>query len=133
VSKTSEGKLVTIYGNSAAASVTNSVQLPYPNGSVIVMESARGLVDGEGKPVRDDKGNLRKGAVTGLHVMRRERGFGEAYGKNRAGESEYVEYKPDGTYITPPEKSATCAQCHLKAGAERDFVYQARLATDLKK
>ena len=37
--------------------------------------------------------------------MRREKGFGGAYGKNRTGEWEYVEYRADKTYITPPKKS----------------------------
>jgi hypothetical protein len=59
--------------------------------------------------------------------MRREKDFGKAYAINRAGEWEYVEYRPDGTYVTPPQKSATCAACHLKAGAERDFVYRGAL------
>ena len=62
--------------------------------------------------------------MLGLHVMRREQGFGEAYGKNRTGEWEYVEYRADETYITPPQKSFACAECHVKAGRERDFVYR---------
>ena len=62
----------------------------------------------------------------GLHVMRREKGFGEAYGKNRTGEWEYVEYRADRTYITPPQKSFACAECHVKAGSDRDFVYRGR-------
>jgi len=69
--------------------------------------------------------------VTGLHVMRREKGFGEAYGKNRAGEWEYVEYRPDGSYQTPPQKSGSCAECHVKAGQQRDFVYRGRLPEKL--
>jgi hypothetical protein len=55
--------------------------------------------------------------------MRRGEGFGEAYGASRSGEWEYAGYRMDGSYTTPPEKSAACAACHLKAGAERDFVY----------
>jgi hypothetical protein len=43
-----------------------------------------------------------------------------------------VEYQADGSYITPPQKSATCAECHVKAGAKKDFVYQARLGGDGK-
>jgi len=33
-------KVVTVYGNTQAASVTNLAQLPYPNGSMLVMETA---------------------------------------------------------------------------------------------
>lgn len=127
VTRKDEKKVVTIYGNRPAASVTNASQLPYPFGSVIVMESASAALGPDGKPVTDEKGNFRKDKVTGLHVMRREKGFGEAYGKNRSGEWEFVEYRADGSYITPPQKSADCAKCHIKAGPEKDFVYQARL------
>ena len=81
----------------------------------------------DGKFVLNDRGGLTKDKVLGLHVMRREPGFGAAYQTNRTAEWEYVEYRPDGTYITPPQKSAVCAQCHVKAGHEKDFVYRARL------
>jgi hypothetical protein len=66
--------------------------------------------------------------VLGMHVMRREKDFGQAYGSKRSGEWEYVEYRADGSYITPPQKSASCAECHIKAGPEKDFVYNARFA-----
>ncbi len=119
-------KLVTVYGNAAAASVTNVAQLPYPNGSVLVMETAGTVSDPTGKPVRDVAGRLQKEKVLGLHVMRREKGFGVAYAEKRSGEWEFVEYRPDGSYLTPPGKSASCAACHIKAGAEKDFVYHGR-------
>lgn len=111
-------KLVTVYGNEPAASVTNKAQLPYPFGSVLVMETATTR--------KDDKGQLKKDAVSGLHVMRKERNFGKQYGDKRSGEWDFVEYKPNGAFITPPEKSAACAECHIKAGSEKDFVYHAR-------
>jgi hypothetical protein len=133
VNKPQEQKVVRVYGNAAAASVTNSAQLPYPYGSILVMETARAVQGSAGEVSRDSKGDMVKGTVTGLHVMRRERGFGAAYERNRSGEWEFVEYKPDGTYITPPRKSASCAECHVKAGAERDFVYKARLGNEQPK
>ena len=114
-------------GNERAATVRESADLPYPYGSVIVMETSGVLKDEQGRPRLDDKGRLSKGDVVGLHVMRREKGFGEAYGKNRTGEWEYVEYRADGTYITPPRMSFACAECHVKAGGARDFVYRGRL------
>jgi hypothetical protein len=126
VNKKEEQKVVTVYGNPLAASISNATQLPYPNGSIIVMETASALKDAQGKPLLDDQGNFRKDQVLGLHVMRREKDFGEAYGKNRTGEWEYVEYRADGSYITPPQKSSSCAECHVKAGRERDFVYRGR-------
>jgi hypothetical protein len=127
VIKTNEQKVVTIYGNAAAASVTNAAQLPYPYGSVIVMETATVSQDGQTKPVLDAKGSPQKGKVTGLHVMRREKNFGQAYEKNRAGEWEFVEYRADGGYLTPPQKSSACAECHVKATAKWDFVFRARV------
>ena len=133
VNKKEEQKVVTVYGNGLAASITNAAQLPYPNGSIIVMETAGALKDAQDKPLLDEQGNFRKDQVLGLHVMRREKGFGEAYGKNRTGEWEYVEYRADGSYITPPQKSSSCAECHVKAGQERDFVYRGRLPAEGKK
>jgi len=73
----------------------------------------------------DDKS---KRTIVGLHVMRREPGFGAAYGKNRTGEWEYMEYAADKSYLTPPQGSSVCAECHLKAGSARDFVYRGRFA-----
>jgi hypothetical protein len=130
VNKPAEQKVVRVYGNAAAASVTNATQLPYPYGSILVMETARAAQDSAGKVLWDSNEAIVKGTVIGLHVMRRERGFGAAYERNRSGEWEFVEYKPDGTYITPPGKSASCAECHVKAGAERDFVYKARFGKE---
>ena len=121
-------KLVTVYGNAEAASVTNKTQLPYPYGSVLVMETASTKKDVDGKPAKNAHGTLQKDQVLGLHVMRRGKGFGEANGDKRSGEWEFVEYRADGTYITPPQKSASCAECHIKAGQSKDFVYKARFA-----
>ncbi len=102
-----------VYANSVAASRKSGA---YPYGSILIIETWSAVVD--------DAGHFRKDKLTGLHVMRKERGFGDAYRDNRAGEWEYVEYRPDGTYITPPSASAKCASCHLKkAGPEKDFVF----------
>jgi hypothetical protein len=126
-------KVVTVYGNEPAASVTNAAQLPYPSGSVIVMETAGALTNAQGKPLLDERGNFRKDKVTGLHVMRREKDFGAAYGPNRTAEWEYVEYRADGSHLTPPQRSAACAECHVKAGAKQDFVYRGRLTANAAK
>ena len=133
VNKAKDLKVVTVYGNERAASVTNIAQLPYPFGSIIVMETASAITNAEGKPLLDERGNLRKSNVSGLHVMRREKNFGEAYAMNRTAEWEYVEYRPDGSHLTAPKASATCAACHVKAGAQRDFVYHGRFSTESAK
>jgi Cytochrome P460 len=131
--KTGKKELVTVYGNDPAASVSTTSQLPYPYGSVIVMETSSAASDSDGKVVLDETGHYRKDKVLGLHVMGKERGFGEGYGQDRTGEWDYVEYRPDGSYITPPEKSQVCAQCHLKAGRDKDFVYGERFHSDSSK
>jgi hypothetical protein len=132
VDRVEKGHVVTIFGNDKAASVTRTNDLPYPNGSIIVMETSEAMKNPDGKPLLDDRGRLKKGAAIGLHVMRREKNFGEAYSPNRSGEWEFVEYRPDRSYITPPAKSASCAECHVKAGTQRDFVYQARLGAQFE-
>jgi len=109
-----------VYANDAAASRKSGA---YPYGAVIVMETWSTVQDSQKKALLDDAGHFRRDKVTGLHVMRKEPGFGEAYGQNRSGEWEFVEYRPDGSYLTAPAASAKCAACHLKAGTEKDFVY----------
>jgi hypothetical protein len=125
-------KQVTIYGNPQTASVSDLAALPYPNGSIIVMETASLKKGSDGKTLVDANGKYLQDVVLGLHVMHREAGFGEAYGANRSGEWEYAEYRADGSFITPPQKSAACAECHVKAGKEKDYVFKARFADSAK-
>lgn len=102
----------TVFLNTQAATVTTAGQ-PYPFGSVVIMEWRKGGKDGE---------------VARLDVMRKERGYGTAYGANKNGDWEYASYSPDGKLITDAAASLACAQCHLKAGAGKDFVYVGRFA-----
>jgi uncharacterized protein (TIGR02246 family) len=120
---TSAAFVMTAYGNDLASSVTNAGQLPYPNGSIILMEFAEALKDSEGKPLLDANGEPKKGKIQHVDVMRRGERFGEAYGSNRSGQWEFAGYQLDGTYSTAPDKSASCAQCHQNAGAAKDFVF----------
>ena len=102
-----------VFVNGPAASVAAAAQLPYPYGSVVVMEWRDG---------KDGKG----GGIVRLDVMRKERGFGSAYGADRTGEWEFASYSPEGKLLTGPAEAAACAKCHLKAGASKDFVYAGR-------
>ena len=122
--------LITVYANAPAAEVSATEELPYPNGSVFVMEFAEVPIGPEGKPLFDAGGKFKKGKVTSIHVMRRGDKFGEAYGPLRTGEWEYVEYRPDGSTLTAPKDSFTCAACHLQAGATRDWVYRGRFEAE---
>jgi hypothetical protein len=113
----------TVYANALAASAPGFSQARYPNGSVILMEFAEAVIDGEGQVVRDAQGAPLKGAIAHIDVMRRGSGFGEAYGENRAGEWEFASYAPDGRTLQAPDKTAHCAGCHRNAGADKDFVF----------
>ena len=125
--KDDEPSVMTAYGNTLAASIKASGQLPYPYGTVIAMEFAHGVRDGEKHLMHDPGGTALKADVARVDVMRRERGYGEVYGENRAGEWEFASYRPDGSTLISPENAGACAACHRKAGAERDFVYRLRV------
>ena len=119
-------RLGTIYGNARAASIHDPGRLPYPNGSVIVMEWATPRKAADGRPVTGTDGLWEKGEVVRIDVMRREAGYGAAYGDKRAGDWEFASYKPDGSPIEPKIDAAACAACHRKPGAARDFVFRGR-------
>jgi hypothetical protein len=120
-------RVSTVYGNEQAAAVTSRAKLPFPEGSTILVEFGYALRDANNQVIRDENGTA-KMAVERVDVMKRGEGFGEAYGANRSGEWEYAGYRLDGSYTTPPEKSAQCAGCHRKAGPESDFVFRMRAA-----
>ena len=79
------------------------------------------------------RADARDSSATASASQAAETAFGAAYATKRSGEWEFVEYRVDGSYITPPQKSATCAECHIKAGAEKDFVYKGRFDAAGKK
>lgn len=117
----------TVYANDAAASVTDGNQANYPYGSVIVMETWNALRDAAGNAILDSKGRFQKdpAATPAVFTMRKERGFGTAYGPNQTGEWEYVSYTPARTFATAPSGSFACASCHLQAGKGKDWVFRA--------
>jgi ketosteroid isomerase-like protein len=116
----------TVFANELAASAPGFSQGRYPNDSVIMMEFANPQRDGEGELLRDARGTPLKGEIVRIDVMRRGSGFGEAYGESRAGEWEFASYRPDGSTLTAPDKTAHCAACHRNAGADKDFVFRTR-------
>ena len=118
-----------VYGNDQAASVQPGEAFPY--GSIMAMETYRAKLDASGEPILDEEGRYQyqRGDPTGIFVMRKEEGFGEAYQQNRTGEWEYVAYKPDPehNYLTPPQQSGSCAKCHLQATAAKDWAFRMSL------
>jgi hypothetical protein len=118
--------LGTIYANEKAASIHDLAKLPYPNGSIIVMEWAQPLKDENGTLLLDSDGLWRKGDVVRIDVMRREAGYGESYGEKRSGDWEFASYGPDGSVMQPATAGASCAECHRTATVDRDFVFRGR-------
>jgi hypothetical protein len=119
-------EVLTAYANEQAASVSSRAELPFPEGSIIVMEFSYARRDANNQIQRDANGVVLKGEIEHVDVMKRGKGFGEMYGENRSGEWEYAGYKLDGSYKTTPADSIQCAACHRKAGPENDFVYRMR-------
>lgn len=115
-----------IYGNDIAASVKDGGQANYPYGSVLVLETQAALKDADGNPILDARGRYQKdiAAIPTVNTMRKEKGFGVAYGAIRNGEWEYVGYTPTGGYGTLPQNSTGCANCHLQAAAGKDWVFR---------
>ena len=123
---TQQGRLGTIYGNAKASSIHDLAKMPYPNGSVVVMEWATPRKAADGTPITGADGLWEKGEVVRLDVMRREAGYGAAYGDKRAGEWEFASYTPDGKPFAPAIDASACAACHVKPGVARDFVFRGR-------
>ena len=116
----------TIYGNAIASSVTDGGQANYPYGSVVVLETQAALKDADGNAILDSRGRYQKDPanIPTVNTMRKEKGFGAAYGAIRNGEWEYVGYTPTGGYGTLPQNSTGCANCHLQAGQGKDWVFR---------
>lgn len=112
-----------IYANPAAAAVQQDHAFAY--GSVLVMEVYRTKQDDAGKVLLDDNGRYQRDQLAGIFVMRKEPGYGAKYGDFRNGEWEYVAYKADQSVLTPPERTAACAACHVEAGQGKDWVFAA--------
>jgi plastocyanin len=112
-----------VCGNDVAASVKQGE--PFPYGSIMVMETWRAKLDAEGKVMKDPDGHFIRESLSGIFVMRKEEGFGEAYQDLRTGEWEYVAFRPDRSYLSPPQNTANCAACHLGSNEEKDWVFRA--------
>ncbi len=118
-----------ICGNDQAASAQPGE--PFPYGSVMVMETWRARLGEDGQPVLDEDGHFIRESLSGIFVMRKEEGFGEAYLEDRSGEWEYVAYRSNGEHLIPPERTNNCASCHLRqAGEDLDFAFRMAMFHD---
>ena len=105
-------------------------QLPYPYGSIIVMETATATKDSQGKPIVDKNGTFSRGKVLGLHVMRGSRASVNHTARTERASGRMWNIGPTRpTYATA--KVVRVPECHVKAGRERDFVYRGRLPATL--
>ena len=85
---------------------------PFAYGSVIALTMYR-IREENGLPLTDANGHFVLDVPTSVMVMRKEKGFGEAYAHLRTGEWEYAAYRPNGAVQTPPQGTYACAACHL--------------------
>jgi hypothetical protein len=46
--------------------------------------------------------------------------------KSRAGAWRFASYRADGTTLVATSSAEQCAACHLRAGAEKDYVFRTR-------
>lgn len=115
-----------ICGNEIAAA--HQPGEPYAYGSVLLMITYAARIGEDRQPVLDENGHYIRERLVAMHVQRKEEGFGEAYGEDRAGEWEFVAYNGDGSYLARPETTNNCAACHLRqAGESVDFVFRTTL------
>lgn len=126
-SPTAQATVRRFFVNDVAASVAPGE--PWPYGSVIIMEINPAVRDEQGNLLRGPDGRLERGQTNQLFTMRKGEGFGVEYEAQRAGEWEFVAYRPDGSYATPPQGTNPCAACHATVGkAPRDYVFHWELA-----
>jgi plastocyanin len=115
-----------ICGNDVAALRKAGEAFPY--GSILVMISHSAQLDEKGQPMLDEKGHYIGERPVALHVQRKEKGFGEAYGADRAGEWEFMAYNFDGSVQTAPQNTNFCAVCHSGEGGKSvDFAFRMNL------
>lgn len=116
-----------VYANDKAASVKPGQ--PFPNGSILVMETHRAKQDAQGNVQKDGNGHYIRDQLLGIFVMRKELGFGVDYQNLRTGEWEYAAYRPNKTYLTPPQNTFSCAACHLalSVAPDKDFIFRGNI------
>lgn len=99
-----------VCGNDTAMS--RSANQPFAYGSMLVMTIYRAREE-NGQLMKDANGHFILDNPTSVFVMRKEKGYGEAYAHLRNGEWEYAAYRPNGTTQTPSQGTYACAACHL--------------------
>jgi uncharacterized cupredoxin-like copper-binding protein len=118
-------RVIVAYANDNASSI--KLGQPFPYGSILALETYSAKQDAQGNVQKDANGHLiRDQQLQGIIVMRKEKGFGVDYQNLRNDEWEYVAYRPNKTYLVPPQNTSVCAGCHL-AAIYNDFVFRRNL------
>ena len=89
------------------------------------MEWSTPLKAVDGTPIAGADRLWRKGEVVRVDVMRREAGYGAAYGERRAGEWEFASYRADGRALEPAIDAAAWRPATASRGRRR-FVFRGR-------
>lgn len=96
-----------------------------PQGTVLIMEDHKVVVDGDGDPVPDAQGRFRPtDEVTNVFVMEKQPGWGEALPADmRNGDWDYAWFEADGSRKQGDFVRFTgCFSCHMNR-ADRDYTF----------
>jgi hypothetical protein len=117
-------RVLVAYANDNASSI--KLGQPFPYGSILALETYSAKQDAQGNVQKDANGHLLRDQLQGIIVMRKEKGFGVDYQNLRNDEWEYAAYRPNKTYLVPPQNTSACAGCHL-AAIYKDYVFRSNL------
>ena len=94
---------------------------PLPSGTVITSANYKALLDTQGNPIRDAKGNLQVGELQRFNVMEKRPGAGAKYADNlRNGDWEFSAFTADRKFDAQTDIKI-CMGCH-KPHDELDYV-----------
>jgi plastocyanin len=95
---------------------------PLPAGTVIASANYKAVLDPQGNPIRDAKGNFVPGELDRVVVMEKRPGSGAAYPENlRNGDWEFAAFTADGKFNPQAPPKEVCMTCH-KPHERLDYV-----------
>ena len=95
---------------------------PLPAGTVITSANYKAVLDPQGNPIRDAKGNFVAGELDRVVVMEKRPGTGAAYPENlRNGDWEFAAFTADGKFNPQAPAKEVCMACH-KPHERLDYV-----------
>jgi plastocyanin len=95
---------------------------PLPEGTVITSANYKAVLDAQGNPIRDAKGNFVAGQLDRVVVMQKRPGAGAAYPETlRNGDWEFAAFTADGKVNPQAPPTQACMACH-KPHERLDYV-----------